>query len=101
MFYANNGPGSSTKALGQLCLQPFNAWKKSNYKFNKHENSSYHKQSILENHSHHAIASNKTLPVNLQLDKVKEKQIETNRKIIVPVIESHSLWKTRDSFTGL
>lgn len=88
MLYANNEAGSGNQALGQLCFKPFQAWKKAHDKFNKHESSNYHKQSILEYQSHYSIASDKTLPINLQLDINKEKQRTNNRKIIIPVIET-------------
>lgn len=88
MLYAKNEAGSGNQSLGQLCFKPFQAWKKAHDKFNKHESSNYHKQSILEYQLHYSIASNKTLPINLQLDTIKKKQRENNRKTIVPVIET-------------
>lgn len=88
MLYANNEAGSGNQALEQLCFKPFQAWKKAHDKFNKHESSNYHKQSILEYQSHYSIASDKTLPINLQLDINKEKQRTNNRKIIIPVIQT-------------
>lgn len=88
VLYAKNEVGSGNQSLGQLCFKPFQAWKKAHEKFNKHESSNYHKQSLLEYQLHYSIASNKTLPINLQLDTIKNRQRENNRKIIVPVIET-------------
>lgn len=47
IFGCNDG-GRGHQQLGQLVITKFDNWKDSNSKFNNHENTQYHKMSVLQ-----------------------------------------------------
>lgn len=71
------------QTLGVLCIKEFSNWKHAIEKFNNHEETIYHKDSI-ENYK---IMSQKSFaPVNIQIDKAVAAKTIENRKLIESIL---------------
>ncbi|XP_060855245.1 zinc finger MYM-type protein 1-like [Metopolophium dirhodum] len=80
--------GKGNQPLGQLCTEAFNKWKHAVERFNNHEKTNYHQNSVIDCQSVSAIVIGKSDSVYHQLNKAEKTQKENNRKIIIPVIDS-------------
>ena len=87
VLFAPDGAGVGSQKLGNFVKTPFTNWKKAIDEFNSHQTKKYHTDSLARAQSFLAI-SLAEMPVNLQLDTKYKEEIEENRKLVLPVIET-------------
>ncbi|XP_063244851.1 zinc finger MYM-type protein 1-like [Bacillus rossius redtenbacheri] len=67
----------------------FDSWRKATESFSKHESLQYHIGCVADAEHFPAVSTSPTeFSVQNQIDKQRAKQIEANRKVIVPIIEA-------------
>jgi len=88
VLFSQSKGGKGNQPLGQLCTEAFNKWKHAVERFNNHEKTNYHQNSVIDCQSVSAIVIGKSDSVYHQLNKAEKTQKENNRKIIIPVIDS-------------
>ncbi|XP_025406722.1 uncharacterized protein LOC112680748 [Sipha flava] len=88
VLFSQSKGGKGNQPLGQLCTEAFNKWKHAVERFNNHEKTNYHQNSVIDFQSVSAIVIGKSDSVYHQLNKAEKTQKENNQKIIIPVIDS-------------
>ncbi|XP_060846074.1 zinc finger MYM-type protein 1-like [Rhopalosiphum padi] len=76
--------GVGGQKLGTLVVEAFTNYKKAT---EKHGNLEYHKTALLKYDNFLNIYSNKSSSIITRIDSERTKQIETNRKRLIPIIE--------------
>lgn len=87
-LFSSTGGGRGSQTLGVLVKKPFCRWKDAVEEFNGHENTSYHKDSIVEAENWLRVEKGKQPSVERQQNSALRQQITENRKSIIPIIET-------------
>ncbi|XP_060858110.1 zinc finger MYM-type protein 1-like isoform X1 [Metopolophium dirhodum] len=85
VFSTNGGIGG--QKLGTLVLEAFTNYKKAIEVFKKHANLEYHKTALLKSDNFLNVYLNKSSSIINRIDSERMKQIEENRKRLIPIIE--------------
>lgn len=88
VLFGPRSAGKGNQELKQIVTEPFRNWKKSLDSFRSHENLEYHKKSLLDYESASLISEHKQSTIDIQLNKQKKAEIETNRRYLKPIIET-------------
>lgn len=88
VFFAGDSAGIGGQALKSLVKKPFTNWKDAIEAFNKHQDTEYHKFSVVKSQNIELINQQKQIPVTLQIDKSMLQKVEENRKKISPIIDT-------------
>lgn len=88
MLFSRDVGGRSKEHLGQLCTKPLNKYKKALEVFKKHSNNDYHKFSIIKADDFKNIVESTEKSVAVKLNLNVQKQIEENRKKLVPIVNT-------------
>lgn len=86
VLYAPETAGA--QLLKNLVKIPFRNWKKSLDTFNQHQNSDYHKKSVIDSESALLIAEKKQDDVSLQIDHQRKEELKKLRKYLKPIVET-------------
>lgn len=78
----------NTQKLGQLVFEKFSNWHCAVEKFNAHQKTNYHITATLKSHEFLSIFENKQESIAVKLDSKLKLEIEKNRKMIRPIIET-------------
>lgn len=87
LFNQNEG-GRGKQKLGKLILEHFSNWKKAIEEFNKHENTNYHKMSVLNADNLLSVYNKNKDSIDVQINKSLKMEIQQNRKKIQPIIKT-------------
>ncbi|XP_025412361.1 uncharacterized protein LOC112684865 isoform X2 [Sipha flava] len=79
--------GVGGQKLGTLVVEAFTNYKKATEVFKKHGNLEYHKTALLKSDNFLNVYSNKSSSIINLIDSERTKQIEINRKRLIPIIE--------------
>lgn len=88
VLFSRDVGGRSKENLGQLCTKPLNKYKKALEVFKKHSNNDYHKFSILKADDFKNVVESAEKSVVVKLNLNVQKQIEENRKKLIPIINT-------------
>lgn len=89
IFFASDTSGfTNRQPLGQLVKKKFSNWKKAVECFKYHENTEYHKFSIIKAQNLALVRQKKMDPVSLQIDSAAKEKIEENRRRISPIVDT-------------
>lgn len=78
----------NTQKLGQLVFEKFNNWHCAVEKFNFHQKTNYHATATLKAHEFLSVFDNKQECIAVKLDSKLKLEIEENRTILRPIIET-------------
>lgn len=87
LFNQNEG-GRGKQKLGKLVLEHFSNWKKAIEEFNKHENTNYHKMSVLNADNLLSVYDKNKDSIDVQINNSLKMEIQQNRKKIQPIIKT-------------
>lgn len=89
VLFANecSGKGSHQK-LKCLVTEPFRNWKHALEIFNAHSANTYHRNAVIVGSNFSKICHNSNLDVRNALDESRKKQVEENRRKLIPIIET-------------
>ncbi|XP_050064793.1 52 kDa repressor of the inhibitor of the protein kinase-like [Aphis gossypii] len=76
-----------TKKLGQLVIKPFVNFKHAQEVFRTHAICEYHLKSVIDAESFLNIFEKKEIPLIKQIDSERAKQVQENRKRLIPIIQ--------------
>lgn len=79
---------TSSQLVGVLCTEPFKNWKNAIEKFENHQNTSYHKNSILFADNLKAVLENPGRSIENKLNQEAYSQSLENRKKLTPIIKT-------------
>lgn len=82
------GNTQAQQAIGQLVKCGFSSWQKALEKFENHQKSQYHCDSILKSDNFVQIKKDIKKPIDKTIDISKNKQAEQNRNILKPIIDT-------------
>lgn len=88
VLFSSHGAGVGHQPLGKLVKHKFNNWKDAVEEFNKHEKNDYHRNSVLSATQFHHVMTKQQESIELQIDSGLKKQIEQNRKKLIPIIDT-------------
>ena len=86
--FCPSGGGIGNQTLGQLWTFKFENWKDASERFSAHEKCLYHHHSVEVVLNACKVSSGKRISIDLQLNSDGKRQIEQNRKKLVPIIET-------------
>ncbi|KAF0713891.1 zinc finger MYM-type protein 1-like, partial [Aphis craccivora] len=78
----------NTQKLGQLVFEKFSNWHCAVEKFNAHQKTNYHITATLKAHEFLSVFENKQESIAVKLDSKLKLEIEKNRKMMRPIIET-------------
>lgn len=78
----------NTQKLGQFVFEKFSNWHCAVEKFNAHQKTNYHIIAILRAHEFSSVFENKQESIAVKLDSKLKLEIEKNRKMMRPIIET-------------
>lgn len=82
------GNEKAQQKAGQMVKVGFSSWNKALERFEKHQNSDYHLNSVLKSSDFIKIKDNIKESIDMAIDSSRKKQAEENRKILKPIIET-------------
>jgi hypothetical protein len=88
LFGGTTGGKGGHQALGSVVCKPFDRWKDAIEVFQKHDESEYHKTSVVMANNFMKIVSVENKGILSQLDKERIRQIEQNRSRLIPIIQT-------------
>lgn len=89
MFAPNEvGNEKAQQKAGQMVKVGFSSWNKALERFEKHQNSDCHLNSVLKSSDFIKIKDNIKESIDMAIDSSLKKQAEENRKILKPIIET-------------
>jgi len=92
VLFSRDLVGKSKENAGQLCTKPLNKYKKALELFKKHSNNDYHKFSIIKADDFKNVVESTEKSVAVKLNLNIQKQIEENRKKLIPIINTIFLY---------
>lgn len=88
-LFATECPGNSrSQSLGQFVKEPFNNWRKANDKFKDHQDTNYHKFSVLRVENLKDVLEGRRQSVIDLIDTSRAKQAQENRIKLTPIIKT-------------
>ncbi|CAI6351604.1 unnamed protein product [Macrosiphum euphorbiae] len=86
LFFTRHG-GVGNQKLGQLVIKPFINFKHAQEVFRTHAKCEYHLKSVIDAERFLNIFEKKEIPLIQQIDSERAKQVQENRKRLIPIIQ--------------
>jgi hypothetical protein len=87
-FFTATGGGIGCQPLGKLCTVKFDTWKDAIDRFSAHDQCHYHERSIEAAVDALEVSTGKKTSIDMQLNEERKRQVQENRKCLVPIIET-------------